>query len=98
MPTQVNDGLEVTVAHIDNFGNIILWLPPSSTFYPAYLQLPSGIREPVTKVETYGDNMGYLFLRGSQDLMEIAVSCGSASELLGLNTGDRITLIKERDR
>ncbi len=98
MPTQVNNGLEVTVVHIDNFGNIILWLPASSEFHPAFLRLPGGRIEPVEEVETYSDHRGILFLRGSQDLMEIAVSCGSASDLLGVNTGDRITLIKERDR
>ena len=97
-PALVDDGLQVTVAHIDNFGNIIIWLPSSSVFHPASLQLPGGRIEPLTEVETYGDHPGILFLGGSQSLMEIAVSCGSASELLGLSTGDRITLIKERDR
>ncbi|MCK5116537.1 MAG: SAM-dependent chlorinase/fluorinase [Candidatus Aegiribacteria sp.] len=95
MPIPVDDGLKVTVAHIDVFGNIILWLPLSSAFRPAFLQLPCGRIEPVTEVETYDSHPGILFLQGSGGLIEIAVSCGSASELLGLSAGDRILLIKE---
>lgn len=98
IPVLVDDGLQVTIAHIDNFGNIILWLPASSEFHPAFLQLPGGRIEPVTEVETYSDHPGILFLRGSQNLMEIAVSCGSSSDLLGVSIGDMITLIKECDR
>lgn len=98
MPIPRDDGLTVTVAHIDIFGNVILWLPPSIAFHPAFLQLPCGRIEPVTEVETYASYPGILFLQGSGDLMEIAVSCGSASELLGLSTGDRILLTEETDR
>lgn len=98
MPIPGDDGFTVTVAHIDIFGNVILWLPSSSAFHPAFLQLPCGRIEPVTEVETYASHPGILFLQGSQGLMEIAVSCGSASELLGLSTGDRILLTKEPDR
>ncbi len=98
IPVLVDDGLQVTIAHIDNFGNIILWLPASSEFHPAFLQLPGGRIEPVTEVETYSEHPGILFLQGSQDLMEIAVSRGSASDHLGVSTGDIITLIRERDR
>ncbi|MEN8209253.1 MAG: SAM-dependent chlorinase/fluorinase [Candidatus Fermentibacteria bacterium] len=98
MPIPENDGLKVTVAHIDNFGNIILWLPSFSTFHPYAIELPGGGIEPVTEVETYAEQPGTLFLQGSQGLMEIAVSCGSASELLGISSGDRIILVKESDR
>ncbi len=98
MPMLEDGGLKVTVAHIDIFGNIVLWLPPSSAFHPVELQLPNGRIEPVTEVKTYAEHTDVLFLQGSQGLMEIAVSCGSASELLGLCTGDRILLIKERNR
>ena len=98
MPGPGHDGLRVTVAHIDIFGNVILWLPSSSAFHPAFLQLTCGRIEPVTEVETYASHPGILFLQGSGGLMEIAVSCGSASELLGLSTGDRILLTREPDR
>ncbi len=98
MPIAWDGGLKVTVAHIDVFGNTILWLPVSSAFHPDLLQLPCGRIEPVTEVEAYDEHPGILFLQGSGGLMEIAVSGGSASELLGLSEGDRILLTKERDR
>ena len=98
-PRLEDSGLKVTVAHVDIFGNIVLWLPSSSTFHPALLQLPGGEVEIVTEVKTYGSHPGILFLQGSQGFMEIAVSGGSASDLLGLRTGDRILLInKERNK
>ncbi len=97
-PRLEDSGLKVTVAHIDIFGNIVLWLPSSCTFHPAFLKLPGGRIEPVKEVKTYGSHPGILFLQGSQGLMEIAVSCGCASELLGINSGDSILLIKELNR
>lgn len=100
VPVRENGGLKVSVAHIDIFGNIVLWLSKSDAmgYHPAFLQLPGGRIEPVTEVKTYADHPGVLFLQGSQGFMEIAVSCGSASDLLGLCTGDSILLIKERNR
>ncbi len=98
-PMREAGGLKVSVAHVDKFGNIVLWLPVSSAYHPALLQLPGGEVEIVTEVKTYGDNPGVLFFQGSQGFMEIAVSGGSASDLLGLRTGDRILLInKERNK
>jgi len=97
-PMLEDGGLKVTVAHIDMFGNIVLWLPPSNAFHPAFLHLPDGRIEPLREVETYSEYAGVLFLQGSQGLMEIAVSCGSASENLGLSAGDRILLIEEFNR
>ncbi len=96
MPTMEEDGgLKVSVAHIDIFGNIVLWLYDAMEYHPAELQLPGGRIEPVKEVKTYAEHPGILFLQGSQGLMEIAVSGGSASELLGLCTGDRILLINK---
>jgi len=94
MPMLENGGLKVSVAHIDIFGNIVLWLSPSRVYHPVELQLPGGGVEPLTEVKTYDEHPGILFLQGSQGLMEIALSGGNASELLGLCTYDRI-LLKE---
>jgi len=96
MPVKEKDGLKVSVAHIDRFGNVILWLPSNAEpgFHPLELKLPDGRIEFITEVAAYADNSGILYLRGSQGLMEIAVSRGDASELLGLGVGDRI-LLKE---
>ncbi len=68
-PRLEDSGLKVTVAHIDIFGNIVLWLPSSCTFHPAFLKLPGGRIEPVKEVKTYGSHPGILFLQGSQGLM-----------------------------
>jgi S-adenosylmethionine hydrolase len=99
MPAKKDGGLKATVVHIDKFGNVVLWLSTSAAhgFHPSELQLPGGTIESIKEVSTYADNSGILYLQGSQGFMEIAVSCGSASELLGLTTGDRI-LLKERNR
>ncbi len=94
MPVKEKDGLKVSVAHIDGFGNVILWLPssPEKDFHPLELMLPDGRIISISEVTAYADNPGILYLRGSQGLMEIAVSRGRASELLGLEIGDRIYL------
>lgn len=98
-PARNDDGLQVTVAHVDRFGNAVLWLSTSAAcgFHPSELQLPGGRIESIKEVSTYADNPGILYLQGSQGFMEIAVSRGSVSELLGLTVGDRI-LLKERNR
>jgi len=90
------DFLKAAVAHVDRFGNAILWLPipDAHGFHPTELQLPSGRIEPVLETVTYADNPGVLYIQGSQGLMEIAVSRGSASELLELTSGD-IVVLKE---
>lgn len=99
MPVGEDGRLKVTVAHVDRFGNLILWLIPSDVngFHPLELQLTSGRIESITEVSTYADNPGVLFLPGSQGFMEIAVSSGNASKLLGLKTGDTV-LLKEQKR
>ncbi|MCD4776381.1 MAG: SAM-dependent chlorinase/fluorinase [Candidatus Aegiribacteria sp.] len=98
-PSRNDDGLKVTVAHIDRFGNAVLWLSTSAAcgFHPSELRLPDGRIESIKEVSTYADNPGILYLQGSQGFMEIAVSRGSASELLGLTIGNRI-LLRERKR
>jgi S-adenosylmethionine hydrolase len=98
MPDRKDGELKVTVVHVDRFGNVVLCLSTSDApgFHPSELQLPGGTIESIKEVSTYADNPGILYLQGSQGFMEIAVSCGSASELLGLTPGDRI-LLKERN-
>lgn len=98
LPVQAESGLEVSVAHVDRFGNLVLWLPPSDTFHPVEMQLPGGEYKKITEVKTYGDNPGVLILQGSQGFMEIAAGGGSASDILGLCAGDRILLIDSERR
>jgi len=97
MPVTEDGGLKVSVAHVDRFGNIVLWLFPSAAFHPSGIQLPDGMEQSLTEVPFYAEYPGFLYLQGSQGLMEIAVSGGNASELLGLTAGDRI-LLKKGDR
>lgn len=93
-PAAVENGLEVTVAHVDGFGNVLLWMDPGRyvQFRPAAVVLPDGSARRLVPSDTYGNNRGVLFLRGSQGCMELAVSGGSAADLLGLSPGDRIVL------
>jgi S-adenosylmethionine hydrolase len=93
-PEENEEGCHATVAHIDRFGNVVLWLSPADAdgFYPSEIRLPAGGIVPVTRTRTYGNRQGLLFLAGSQGCMELAVSCGRASEILGVVAGDRILL------
>lgn len=93
-PVKTDEGLAVTVAHVDGFGNVILWMDPGryGQLRPAAALLPDGTVRRLVPVNTYGENRGVLFLRGSQGCMELAVSGGSAADLLGLAPGDRIVL------
>ncbi len=93
-PEKSEEGCHATVAHIDRFGNVVLWLSPADAdgFHPSEIRLPSGEIIPVTRTGTYGHGKGLLFLTGSQGCMELAVSCGRASSILGVAAGDRILL------
>lgn len=94
-PSEENaEGCHASVAHIDRFGNVVLWLSPADAdgFHPSEISLPEGGIVPVTSVRTYGNRPGLLFLAGSQGCMELAVSCGRASSILGVAAGDRIFL------
>ncbi len=93
-PEEDEEGCHATVAHIDRFGNVVLWLFPADAdgFHPSEIKLPTGRIIPVTRTRTYENREGLLFLAGSQGCMELAVSCGRASETLGVVTGDRIFL------
>ncbi len=95
MPVSDDDGLKVSVAHIDRFGNVILWLYPG--YHPSLLQLPDGRVMHLTEAATYAEHSGILYLEGSQGLMEIAINGESASENLGVTAGDRILLRKAID-
>ena len=93
-PAEEEVGLAVTVAHVDGFGNVLLWMDPGKygEFRPAAAVLPGGSVREVVRVDTYGDTRGVLFLRGSQGCMELALSGGRAADVLGLFPGDRIVL------
>jgi len=91
---QVDGCITVSIAHVDHFGNIVLWLPVDQLDDEdqACLILSEDARIPLTRVRTYSDGSDYLLLRGSQGLMEIALNGSSAAAALHIASGDRIIL------
>ncbi len=87
-PRIVANGIEASVIYVDDFGNVVLnmrRLPESDVRL-------MGRR--LRRVRTYGE-AGWnesLITLGSHGFAEIAVNGGSAAELFGLSTGDKILL------
>jgi S-adenosylmethionine hydrolase len=82
------DRIEAEVIYVDGFGNLIL----NTDEIPwDYVKL-SGRR--LKRVRTYAEAGGVepLITIGSHEFAEIAVNGGSAKDLFGLSSGDRITL------
>ncbi|WP_232840868.1 SAM hydrolase/SAM-dependent halogenase family protein [Methanothrix thermoacetophila] len=87
-PRVVANGVETTVIHIDNFGNVVL----NMKSVPDSDMRLMGRR--LKRVRTYGE-AGWnesLITLGSHGFAEIAVNGGSAAKLFGLSTGDKIVL------
>ncbi len=85
---------EVRVAHVDRFGNCILWLRPGEMegFRPGFVRTRLG-RFPLELSRCYSlEGEGVLLLEGSQGLMELAVYSDRADTLLGLSPGDGAVL------
>lgn len=87
-PRLVANGIETTVIYIDGFGNAVLNMR----------SVPDGdvslMGRRLKRVRTYGE-AGWnesLITLGSHGFAEIAVNGGSAAELFGLSTGDKIVL------
>ncbi len=98
-PSMPGGNLEASVACVDRFGNVLLWMDPVEymRFLPGSVLLPCGRTEELHPADTYGDNTGLLYLTGSQGCMELALSGGSAGETLGLVPGDRV-LLRKREK
>lgn len=85
---------EFQVAHVDRFGNCILWIRPRQIegFHPGFVRTGSG-RFPLARAVCYSSGKeGVLMLEGSQGFMELAVDSGRADVFLGLAPGDRAML------
>lgn len=93
-PARAGDGIEVSVVHVDRFGNAVLWTDPAffQGFRPDELVAPDGRTLGLKRVPTYSDNRGLLLLRGSQGRMEIAISGGNAAVAMGISAGDRLMI------
>jgi S-adenosylmethionine hydrolase len=89
-------GLYTTVAHVDGFGNAVIWtkLEEMEGFSPSAVITPSGTRVKLTAVETYCRSPGadLLILQGSQGYMELAIGMGSAASVLTVSTGDALCI------
>jgi len=98
LPATDGDELEATVAHVDHFGNVVLWLPSEnySEIRPREVIPPGGGVHRLSPAGTYGEAQGLLFLKGSQGCMEIALGGGDASKFLRLSPGDRVRLRMEK--
>lgn len=87
-----------SVAHIDHFGNCVLWASPEQLngFRPGRVSVR--LRSfPAALSSTYQNGApgaSILLVPGSQGLLELAVRGGSARELLGVSAGDAV-LIEE---
>ena len=99
LPQAASGGTAVRVLHVDRFGNCVLSLPED---YP--LRLSDSIvlslrcvRFKLAAATCYRDipqNTAAL-IKGSQGYWEIAANMNSAAELIGITSGDEITLSKE---
>lgn len=98
-PLWLDDGVQATILHKDRFGNLVLNLPDSLSL-PERMAIPeehllSGNDDGCVKrvccyaeLETGATGL----LAGSQGYYELALNRGAASEMLGLEPGDVLTL------
>ncbi|WP_320173834.1 SAM-dependent chlorinase/fluorinase [Maridesulfovibrio sp.] len=98
-PVWLADGVNATILHKDRFGNIVLNIPDTQTL-PERMCIPedqllSGNDDGCVKrvccyaeLETGATGL----LAGSQGYYELALNRGAASEMLGLEPGDVLTL------
>jgi S-adenosylmethionine hydrolase len=98
-PIWISDGVNATILHKDRFGNLVLNIPDTQTL-PERMCIPeeqllSGNDDGCVKrvccyaeLETGATGL----LAGSQGYYELALNRGAASEMLGLEPGDVLTL------
>jgi S-adenosylmethionine hydrolase len=86
------EGREGEVVRIDKFGNIITNLP--STEKMSYqVSIRSEQRElPFSKTYEYGPKTGIFLVTSSYNTLEIAAKNRPATDILGLDVGERITI------
>ncbi len=91
-----NGSATTSVAHVDHFGNCVLWMPAAQLdgFSPAFVRFRDR-RVPVKSALVYQSlprDGSVIILPGSQGLAELAVDGGRADRLLGLHPGDGIVV------
>ncbi len=98
-PVWLEDGVEATILHKDRFGNLVLNIPETQTL-PERMTIPeeqllsgndaSCVKRVCCYAELEAGATG--LLAGSQGYYELALNRGAASEMLGLEPGDVLTL------
>jgi hypothetical protein len=94
----VSDGaVSTSVAHVDRFGNVVLWMEREDLPAGGAVRVRPGEGEwlRASAATHYSGGSGLLILEGSQGLMELAVDGGSAAELTGLEPGDAVGILRE---
>ena len=90
-PERTEDGVKVTVLHVDSFGNVVLnlkaeeWNGPFSANTPHLPHYGLDIPLHASYSQIPQDAAGLIV--GSQGYMELACNCASAAGLLGLRPG-----------
>ena len=94
-PQRDGDLVTCRVLSVDRFGNIVLSLDLAQFGRPPHaVSLVAPVAAPFARVLTYADiaEGAVGILAGSQGYLELATSGASASALLGIGGGDRVTL------
>ncbi|TIH13007.1 hypothetical protein D0S45_15905 [Marinifilum sp. JC120] len=98
-PLWLEDGVKATILHKDRFGNLVLNIPDTQSL-PERMTIPeeqllsgndgSCVKRVCCYAELEAGATG--LLAGSQGYYELALNRGAASEMLGLEPGDVLTL------
>jgi S-adenosylmethionine hydrolase len=90
------NGLETTAAHVDGFGNVVLWMTADDMagFRASRIRFSSGdgVKLAVAASYSQGGDEDILLLEGSQGFMELALNSGSAAKELSVSEGDMISI------
>ncbi|WP_432738744.1 SAM hydrolase/SAM-dependent halogenase family protein [Maridesulfovibrio sp. FT414] len=98
-PVWKPDGVDATILHRDRFGNLVLNIPdhqhmPERMSIPEEQLLSGNDASCVRRVSCYAEleSGATGLIAGSQGYYELALNRGAASEMLGLEPGDTLTL------
>lgn len=95
-PERTASGWHAHIIAIDHFGNLATDLPAAWIKEPAKVVIHLAGREILGLSATYGERLAgsLLALVDSHGRLEIAVSCGSAAGVTGLQVGGRVEVVE----
>ena len=96
-PKASPSGLEGVIMHVDHFGNLVTNVRGSEVGPSATATWRAGRTS--RRVGTYGEAIPeeVVLLEGSAGFLELAVNCGSAADVTGLERGDTVVFSKGDD-